>query len=176
MEAYQLMQIGFYVCLAVAGIFFIGAIYLFFRFDIRSILSEKSGKRKEKAIKELLEDYRAGRTHPTGNSMKKTVETGDLKAVIKKGFVQSPEELDAPLTEEIKQKDDAVTSYARGAIRIDESIEPETLDCPTVRLDAVDSAVLVQSATIPDVENVHFEIVRKTVCRSTEEIIRPINE
>lgn len=163
METYQILQIGFYVCLAAAGVFFIGGIYLFFRFDIRSILSEKSGQRKEKAIKELREDYRAGRTH-------RPTDSADMRRYTPKvSAIPSPDPILPKMT---AQKDSSGAGFARGAIRIDESIEPSILDSPTVRLDAVDSAVLVQSATIPEVENVRFEIVRKTVCRSTDEIIK----
>ncbi len=166
METYQILQIGFYVCLAAAGVFFIGGIYLFLRFDIRSILSEKSGQRKEKAIKELREDYRAGRTHRQTDSTARS--TGKKTDSVTKGVLEAPR---STLPNPLSQSDNAVASYSRRAVRIDESIEPSILDCPTVRLDAVDSSTLVQSATIPEVENVRFEIVRKTVCRSTDELI-----
>lgn len=158
MESYQMMQIGFYVCLAVAVLFFIVSVLLFFRFDIRTILSVKSGKRNEKAVKELTEENRAtGRMYRRNKTAVKNQSGGKRNAVRKKDAVRTP--------------DAAVENYTRRTVPDVNRLDPSVFNSPTVRLDAVDSAALVQSATIPEVEDVRFDIVRNTVLHATDEII-----
>ena len=172
MEPYQMMQIGFYVCLAVAVLFLIISTALFFRFDIPTILSVRSGKKKEKAIKEMLAEVKTtGRMRRTKSPVHKDSTAGYQKTVIKQGVVQTPNELDGTVTE-VKpvQTDDSVVYDKHHGEAGEETVEPSTLESPTIRLDAVDSAVLVQSATIPEVEGVRFDIVRKTVYSAAEGI------
>ena len=160
METYQMMQIGFYVCLAVAVLFFIVSVLLFFRFDIRTILSEKSGKKKEKAVKELLEENRAtGRMYRRNQNAVKNPGAG-------RAAVQNADRALYARSAAAAQNNDLLSDDVE-ANRLD----PSVFDSPTVRLDAVDSAMLVQSATIPEVEGVRFDIVRNTVLVATDEII-----
>ncbi|MBQ3264263.1 MAG: hypothetical protein IJH07_00660 [Ruminococcus sp.] len=191
METYQIMQIGFYVCLALAVLFFIISLLLFFLFDVRAIIAAKSGKKKAKSIKELEAENSA-----TGRLMRKKPAartTGNLekkKPVIKKGVVQTPAELDgSSATAKIRKKGKTAeigrtaelgkqpaqpvpdTSGAEetsvlGAERAETSV---LYDSPTVRLDSAETTILVQSASIPEVEGVRFEIVKKIVCVSTQE-------
>lgn len=173
MDTYQMMQIGFYVCLAVAVLFVVFSIILFFRFDIPSILSAKSGKKKEKAIKEMLAEVRAtGRMRRTKSPVRKDNGTGYQKTVIKQGVVRTPDEPDS-FAEDLNppQTDDSVAYDMRRSAAGDEIVAPPVSDSPTIRLDAVDSALVVQSATIPEVEGVHFDIVRKTVYSDAKETI-----
>ncbi|MBQ3331257.1 MAG: hypothetical protein IJG87_08795 [Ruminococcus sp.] len=172
MESYQMMQIGFYVCLTVAILFFAVSLLLYFKFDIRSILSAKTGKKREKAVRELLEESRTtGRMYRNRRTKINDANTGEGKAAVKKGAVRALDEPAVSGSDTRAPNEDAVESYTRGA-HGRERLDPSVSDSPTVRLDAVDSAVLVQSATIPEVEGVRFEIVRKTVLSASEEKIK----
>ena len=174
METYQMMQVGFYVCIAVAVLFLIISIWLFFRFDIPSILSVRSGKKKEKAIREMLAEVKTtGRMRRTKSAVHKDNTTGYQKTVIKQGVIQAPGELDGTVTDvKPTQTDDSVAYDNHRFEAGDETVEPSMFESPTIRLDAVDSAMLVQSATVPEVEGVRFDIVRKTVLTAAEETIK----
>lgn len=161
-EAYHMMRIGFYVCLTVAALFFSVGAVMFFRFDIRAILSARSEKTKAKAVREMAEENRTTGKFPR---RKPTAPRRSGASPAKGGAVQTPDALAAGAA------DDFVESYARRAAAGDDRRESFDADSPTVRLDAVDSALLVQSATIPEVEGVRFEIVRKTILTAAAERI-----
>ena len=192
METYQILQIGFYICLAVAVLFFIVTLLLFFLFDIRTIFAARTGKQKAKSIKELQEaNTSTGRLMRRKPSSRKTGSPENKKPVIKKGVVLSPGEIDGSAatakikkgkTAEIKAKN-ATSADGSGetallddgseetAILGAERVMTSVLDSPTVRLDSADTTVLVESASIPDVEGVRFDIVKKAVLVHTEEIV-----
>ena len=189
METYQIMEIGFYVCLAVAVLFFIISLLLFFLFDVRSILAAKSGKKKAKSIKELEAESNA-----TGRLMKRkpvSRTTGNLdkkKPVIKKGVVQTPEELagsaitaeipgakkgqttGAPISAGGEQTSLLGEDSAETEVLGSERVETSVLDSPTVRLDTAQTTVLVQSASIPEVEGVRFDVVKRVVSKVADGI------
>lgn len=113
METYEILRIGFYVCLAVAVLFFILTILLFFMFDIPGILSSRSGKTRAKTIREMEET-----NSTTGRLMQKKRTpntTGNLekhKVTVKKGTVLTPNQVTGSgitekirITQEIKKPD-----------------------------------------------------------------------
>lgn len=218
METYEILRIGFFVCLAVAILFLILSVLLFFMFDIPGILSSRSGKTKAKTIKEMEET-----NSTTGRLMQKKRAqntTGNLekhKVTVKKGVVITPEQATGSgitakikITEEIGKPDDGASETsalgadsaetaplgadtaetavlgadasetavlgadnAETAVLGESPAETSVLDGTgvTQRFGDSETTVLVQSATVPAVEGVKFDIVKKVIVCDTQEIV-----
>ena len=98
-----MMRIGFYVCLAVAGLFLVLTIMLFFMFDIPGIISARSGKAKAKTIQEMKDTNSTTGRLLQKKHTPKTTGNLDKKVKVKKGTVLTPDQMNgSSITEEIK--------------------------------------------------------------------------
>lgn len=104
METYEILRIGFYVCLAVAALFLVLTILLFFMFDIPGIISSRSGKTRAKTIQEMEEtNSTTGRLMQKKRTPKTTGNLEKHKVTVKKGTVLTPNQVTgAGITEKIK--------------------------------------------------------------------------
>lgn len=207
METYEMMRIGFYVCLAVAGLFLVLTIMLFFMFDIPGIISARSGKAKAKTIQEMKDTNSTTGRLLQKKHTPKTTGNLDKKVKVKKGTVLTPDQMNgSSITEEIKAPqenanpaegssetaalgaDTAMTAplgadaaqtavlgadAAQTAVLGAEPAQTAVLgtDAVTQRFGESETAVLVQSASVPPAEGVTFEVVKKVILCDTQEIV-----
>ena len=215
LENYEIMRIGFFVCLAVAGLFLVLTILLFFMFDIPGIISSRSGKTKAKTIQEMEEtNSTTGRLLQKKHTSKTTGNLKKQKVTVKQGTVLTPNQINGSgITEEIQpdQKKentdgssetailgadaaqtaplgndssetavlgaDAAQTSVLGADAAQTSVlgadaaQTEVLDAVTQRYGDSETAVLVQSASVPAVEGVRFEITKNVILCDTQEIV-----
>ena len=197
METYEMMRIGFYVCLAVAGLFLVLTIMLFFMFDIPGIISARSGKAKAKTIQEMKDTNSTTGRLLQKKHTPKTTGNLDKKVKVKKGTVLTPDQMNGSgITEEIKtpqeKADPAEGSAETAALGADTAMtaplgadaaqtavlgaEPAQTavlgaDAVTQRFGDSETAVLVQSASVPPAEGVTFEVVKKVILCDTQEIV-----
>ena len=207
METYEMMRIGFYVCLAVAGLFLVLTIMLFFMFDIPGIISARSGKAKAKTIQEMKDTNSTTGRLLQKKHTPKTTGNLDKKVKVKKGTVLTPDQMNGSgITEEIKtpqeNADPAEGSAETAALGADTAMtaplgadaaqtavlgadaaqtavlgaEPAQTavlgtDAVTQRFGESETAVLVQSASVPPAEGVTFEVVKKVILCDTQEIV-----
>lgn len=197
METYEMMRIGFYVCLAVAGLFLVLTIMLFFMFDIPGIISARSGKAKAKTIQEMKDTNSTTGRLLQKKHTPKTTGNLDKKVKVKKGTVLTPDQMNGSgITEEIKtpqeNADPAEGSAETAALGADTAMtaplgavaaqtavlgaEPAQTavlgaDAVTQRFGDSETAVLVQSASVPPAEGVTFEVVKKVILCDTQEIV-----
>lgn len=202
-----MMRIGFYVCLAVAGLFLVLTIMLFFMFDIPGIISARSGKAKAKTIQEMKDTNSTTGRLLQKKHTPKTTGNLDKKVKVKKGTVLTPDQMNgSSITEEIKAPqenanpaegssetaalgaDTAMTAplgadaaqtavlgadAAQTAVLGAEPAQTAVLgtDAVTQRFGESETAVLVQSASVPPAEGVTFEVVKKVILCDTQEIV-----
>ena len=202
-----MMRIGFYVCLAVAGLFLVLTIMLFFMFDIPGIISARSGKAKAKTIQEMKDTNSTTGRLLQKKHTPKTTGNLDKKVKVKKGTVLTPDQMNGSgITEEIKTPqenanpaegssetaalgaDTAMTAplgadaaqtavlgtdAAQTAVLGAEPAQTAVLgtDAVTQRFGESETAVLVQSASVPPAEGVTFEVVKKVILCDTQEIV-----
>lgn len=192
-----MMRIGFYVCLAVAGLFLVLTIMLFFMFDIPGIISARSGKAKAKTIQEMKDTNSTTGRLLQKKHTPKTTGNLDKKVKVKKGTVLTPDQMNGSgITEEIKTPqenadpaeglaetaalgaDTAMTAplgadAAQTAVLGAEPAQTAVLgaDAVTQRFGDSETAVLVQSASVPPAEGVTFEVVKKVILCDTQEIV-----
>lgn len=192
-----MMRIGFYVCLAVAGLFLVLTIMLFFMFDIPGIISARSGKAKAKTIQEMKDTNSTTGRLLQKKHTPKTTGNLDKKVKVKKGTVLTPDQMNGSgITEEIKtpqeNADPAEGSAETAALGADTAMtaplgadaaqtavlgaEPAQTavlgtDAVTQRFGESETAVLVQSASVPPAEGVTFEVVKKVILCDTQEIV-----
>lgn len=186
MENYEIMRIGFFVCLAVAGLFLVLTILLFFMFDIPGIISSRSGKTKAKTIREMEEtNSSTGRLLQKKHTPRTTGNLEKQKVTVKKGTVLTPNQVSGSgITEEIKVTQEipkpadgsAETSAlsadaAQTAVLGAEKAQTAVLDAVTQRFGDSETAVLVQAASVPAAEGVSFEIIKKVILCDTQEIV-----
>lgn len=197
METYEMMRIGFYICLAVAGLFLVLTIMLFFMFDIPGIISARSGKAKAKTIQEMKDTNSTTGRLLQKKHTPKTTGNLDKKVKVKKGTVLTPDQMNGSgITEEIKtpqeNADPAEGSAETAALGADTAMtaplgadaaqtavlgaEPAQTavlgaDAVTQRFGDSETAVLVQSASVPPAEGVTFEVVKKVILCDTQEIV-----
>ena len=192
-----MMRIGFYVCLAVAGLFLVLTIMLFFMFDIPGIISARSGKAKAKTIQEMKDTNSTTGRLLQKKHTPKTTGNLDKKVKVKKGTVLTPDQMNGSgITEEIKTPqenadpaegsaetaalgaDTAMTAplgadAAQTAVLVAEPAQTAVLgaDAVTQRFGESETAVLVQSASVPPAEGVTFEVIKKVIVCDTQEIV-----
>ena len=192
-----MMRIGFYICLAVAGLFLVLTIMLFFMFDIPGIISARSGKAKAKTIQEMKDTNSTTGRLLQKKHTPKTTGNLDKKVKVKKGTVLTPDQMNGSgITEEIKtpqeNADPAEGSAETAALGADTAMtaplgadaaqtavlgaEPAQTavlgaDAVTQRFGDSETAVLVQSASVPPAEGVTFEVVKKVILCDTQEIV-----
>lgn len=206
MESYEIMRIGFYICLAVAVLFFVLSVLLFIMFDIPGIFASRSGKTKEKTIREMEEtNSTTGRLMQKKRTQNTTDNLKKHKVTVKKGVVLTPDQMNGSgitekirITQEIGKPNegasetaalgaDSAQTAALGADSAETAVlgedsaqtavlgaapaETAVLDGVTQRFGDSETTVLVQSANVPDVEGVRFEITKKVIVCDTQEII-----
>lgn len=189
MDIFNYFQIGFYSCLAVAVLFFVITLILFFLFDVRSILAARSGREKARTIKEM-----EAVTNTTGRLVQKkgvprsTGKLKDQKPLVTKGTVVPPSKLDdgSGITEDIKGSEETSMLGAdtdQTMILGAESNQTQVLgedraqtsvlnaDIPTQQFGEAQTTVLVSADSISEVEGVRFEIVKNIICCGTDETV-----
>ena len=174
MGSIDILNIGFILCLAIAILFFIISIVLFFVFDIRTIFSIRSGRAQAKTVKEMQEaNANTGRLR-----IGKHTQTSKLS--------KAPQTTAQPVQSNVPQREEDITERLSES---DGSAETTILDSQasagadeTQVLSFGDSyaetSVLgsnpepaSQAADPAPAIGINFEIIKKVIWRDTEEVI-----
>ena len=183
--------------MAVAGLFLVLTIMLFFLFDIPGIISARSGKAKAKTIQEMKDTNTSTGRLLQKKHTPKTTGNLDKKVKVKKGTVLTPNQMNGTgITEKIKNTQaiakpvdgssettalgaDAAQTVPLGADTAQTAVlgadaaqtSVLSADAVTQRFGDAETAVLVQSANVPAAEGVTFEVVKKVIVCDTQEIV-----
>ena len=85
MDLISIFRICFYICLAFTILFFIISVVLFFLFDIKTIFNIRTGRAKQKTIKEMQAAYNStGRLRVDGKTLTSQLSKNDKKNIKKK--------------------------------------------------------------------------------------------
>lgn len=85
MDLISIFRICFYVCLAFTILFFIISVVLFFLFDIKTIFNIRTGRAKQKTIKEMqAANNSTGRLRVDGKTLTSQLSKNDKKNIKKK--------------------------------------------------------------------------------------------
>lgn len=166
----------FTLCLAFAILFFVIAVVLFFIFDIRTIFSIRSGRAQAKTVKEMQEAnsntgrLRVGKQTQTAKLSPEQSKQRQVTSKLSKAKAPVPPPVAAPAQYE------PAPVVNETQLLSQESAETEVLSSETSVLS--ESSYTPSQATtqpvVPDEEpaNIYFEIVKKVICRGTDEVIR----
>ena len=183
MDAISLLKTGFIICLSAAILFFIITVALFFIFDIKTIFMIRSGRAQAKSIKEMQNaNANTGHLRSTKTSgaktSKKHVEkprTQEISAPTAAPLTANPYPQSSPapeqITEELAYEDTAnQTEVLAQHHPVDVTI-PEPAYSETVVLSEVTDQTFEQKPA-EHKAGIYFEVIKKIVCRDTEEVIR----
>ena len=85
MDLISIFRICFYICLAFTILFFIISVVLFFLFDIKTIFNIRTGRAKQKTIKEMqAANNSTGRLRVDGKTLTSQLSKNDKKNIKKK--------------------------------------------------------------------------------------------
>ena len=85
MDLISIFRICFYICLAFTILFFIISVVLFFLFDIKTIFNIRTGRAKQKTIKEMqAANNSTGRLRVDGKTLTSQLSKNDKKNIGKK--------------------------------------------------------------------------------------------
>lgn len=184
MDLISVFNTAFVICLAGAILFFIISIVLFFLFDIRTIFMIRSGRAQAKTVKEMQEAnsstgrLRVGKSTQTA-SLKKGKKTSKIGVVVPPAQTDDfpkPEENDR--TEQLEQVENEALypeTAAGEAAETEVLKESETTVLKTDEtslLSQVDDAKYEAEAQQEPTVEIYFDIVKKILCRDTDEVIR----
>lgn len=182
MESNSLINIFetcFQVCLAFTVLFLVISIVLFFLFDIRAIFNIRTGRAKNKTIKEMqAANNTTGRLRVGGKTLtsklgkeQKNRTRGPVVVPPQpvQGYSTNPTEIlpsdGSENPTEVLQSDNAQT----------EVLNQSTGEGETSRLSELTAEKIEQSDQQYDasscIQDIHFEIVKKVVCIHTDEVI-----
>ena len=170
MDSITIFHTGFIICLAGSILFFVISVLLFFLFDIRTIFAIRSGRAQAKTVKEMQEAnsstgrLRIGKATQTSSLKKKTSAKPPVKSPISAAApVPHTAETALPVTEEVLM----TTESSDGGFGETEALAD--VKSETTVLSSELSAAPDESSA--DQRDIHFVIVKKIVCRDTEEIV-----
>ena len=181
MDLISIFRICFYICLAFTILFFIISVVLFFLFDIKTIFNIRTGRAKQKTIKEMqAANNSTGRLRVDGKTLTSQLSKNDKKnikkkrenvIVVKEQYVNQSKtpygdgsenttvlQPQAEPTAVLSQPD--IQSYDPGAQTTQQLSES---DMNNIGYD--------NSFAYDNVQNVNFQIVKKLVVVHTDEII-----
>lgn len=187
MDLISIFRICFYICLAFTILFFIISVVLFFLFDIKTIFNIRTGRAKQKTIKEMqAANNSTGRLRVDGKTLTSQLSKNDKKNIGKK----RENIIVPPQTEPVKEQhvNQSKTPYGDGSENT--TVLPQDAE-PTAVLSQPDiqsydpGAQTTQQLSESDmnnigydnsfaydnVQNVNFQIVKKLVVIHTDEII-----
>ena len=178
MDLISIFRICFYVCLAFTILFFIISVVLFFLFDIKTIFNIRTGRAKQKTIKEMQAANNSTLTSQLAKNDKKNIKKKRENIIV------------PPQTEPVKEQyvNQSKTPYGDGSENT--TVLPQDAE-PTAVLSQPDiqsydpGAQTTQQLSESDmnnigydnsfaydnVQNVNFQIVKKLVVIHTDEII-----
>ena len=186
MDLISVFNTAFVICLSGAILFFVISVVLFFLFDIRTIFMIRSGRAQAKTVKEMQDAnantgrLRVGKTTQT-SSLKKGKKTSKIGSVVPP--VQPPAEASKPeieyeRTEQLENNETGAPfsdSAGTEASETDVLKESETTilkSDETSLLSQVDDIKYEADNQVGSVDEVYFDIVKKIICRDTDEVIR----
>ncbi|MBQ4569201.1 MAG: hypothetical protein IJA62_04020 [Ruminococcus sp.] len=177
MNSIEILNTGFTLCLAIGILFLIISIVLFFVFDIRTIFSIRTGRAQAKTVKEMQTAnantgrLRAGKQTQTGKLSKNSTTVRTASVVAPPAAQQSrdiTEQLDADRgiaeTEVLDTQDGHGTDETQ-------VLKTQEFDAETSVLGS-NSAYSTASTESENVTAIYFEVIKKVVCRDTDEVVR----
>lgn len=168
MNIINILNTGFTLCLAFAILFFVIAVVLFFIFDIRTIFNIRSGRAQAKTVKEMQEaNSNTGRLR-----VGKQTQTAKLSSDQQKSRQggKAPERT-APVPAPAKQEAEPVFGGADETQVLSQNSSAAVTEMLSNKPDTTES-VAVSKNTSSAEEEIYFEIVKKVICRDTDEVIR----
>lgn len=174
MDIINILNTCFTLCLAFTILFFIISVVLFFVFDIRTVFNIRSGRAQAKTVKEMQEaNSNTGRLR-----VGKQTQTAKLTGFSTHG--KPPVSREQQTTEQLPRSNqgaDATTVLSTensGAdetqlLSQDESFT-EVLNNNSVPSEPV-QVDFSHTQSTPEVAIINFEVVKKVICRGTDEVI-----
>ena len=189
MDLISIFRICFYVCLAFTILFFIISVVLFFLFDIKTIFNIRTGRAKQKTIKEMqAANNSTGRLRVDGKTLTSQLSKNDKND--KKNIKKRENIIVPPQTEPVKEQyvNQSKTPYGDGSENttvLQPQAEPTAVlsqpDIQSYDPGAQTTQQLFESDmnnigydnsfAYDNVQNVNFQIVKKLVVIHTDEII-----
>lgn len=175
MNLIETLNLGFTLCLAVGIIFLLISIVLFFVFDIRTIFSIRTGRAQAKTVKEMQSAntntgrLRVGKQTQTGKLSKDSSPVRTAKVVPPSAPQPQPSE---DITEQLSASGANETSVleSQSGYGTDETqlLKTEEIYAET----SVLSNNPVQNTGYENVQGIYFEVIKKIICRDTDEVVR----
>lgn len=187
MDLISIFRICFYICLAFTILFFIISVVLFFLFDIKTIFNIRTGRAKQKTIKEMqAANNSTGRLRVDGKTL-----TSQLSKNGKKNIGKKRENVIVPpQTEPVKEQyvNQNKTPYGDGSENTTvlqpqaeptavlsqpdiQSYDPGAQTTQQLSESDMNNIGYDNSFAYDNVQNVNFQIVKKLVVIHTDEII-----
>lgn len=187
MDLISIFRICFYICLAFTILFFIISVVLFFLFDIKTIFNIRTGRAKQKTIKEMqAANNSTGRLRVDGKTLTSQLSKNDKKNTKRK----KENVIVTPQTEPVKQQyvNQNKTPYGDGSENttvLPQDAEPTAVLSqpdvqsydpgaqPTQQLSEsdVNNIGYDNSFAYGNVQDVNFQVVKKLVVIHTDETI-----
>ena len=187
MDLISIFRICFYVCLAFTILFFIISVVLFFLFDIKTIFNIRTGRAKQKTIKEKqAANNSTGRLRVDGKTLTSQLSKNDKKNIKKK----RENIIVPPQTEPVKEQyvNQSKTPYGDGSENTTvlqpqaeptavlsqpdiQSYDPGAQTTQQLSESDMNNIGYDNSFAYDNVQNVNFQIVKKLVVIHTDEII-----
>ncbi len=168
----EILNTCFILCLSIGILFLIISVVLFFMFDIRTVYNIRSGRAQAKTVKEMQE------ANSTTGRLRVGKATQTAKLTTSKPPVAAPAP-SGPATDELPAQPapQAVQtgSYEETQLLSDDAAETSILSQDVAETSVLSSAtndVVTQTADDSPVEEVYFEVIKKIICRDTDEVIR----
>ncbi len=177
MDLISIFRICFYICLAFTILFFIISVVLFFLFDIKTIFNIRTGRAKQKTIKEMqAANNSTGRLRVDGKTLTSQLSKNDKKNIKKRENIIVP-----PQTEPVKEQyvNQSKTPYGDGSENTTvlqpqadiQSYDPGAQTTQQLSESDMNNIGYDNSFAYDNVKNVNFQIVKKLVVIHTDEII-----
>lgn len=187
MDLISIFRICFYICLAFTILFFIISVVLFFLFDIKTIFNIRTGRAKQKTIKEMqAANNSTGRLRVEGKTLTSQLSKNDKKNTGKK----RENIIVPPQTEPVKEQyvNQSKTPYGDGSENTTvlqpqaeptaalsqpdiQSYDPGAQTTQQLSESDMNNIGYDNSFAYDNVPNVNFQIVKKLVVIHTDETI-----
>ncbi len=171
----EILNTCFILCLSIGILFLIISVVLFFMFDIRTVYNIRSGRAQAKTVKEMQE------ANSTTGRLRVGKATQTAKLTTPKPPVAAPapsgpatDELPAPPAPQAVQ----TGSYEETQLLSNDAAQTSILSQDVAETSVLSAAANEVSAPVAQtsgdapVEEVYFEVIKKIICRDTDEVIR----
>lgn len=179
MDSISVLNTAYIICLAMAILFFVISVVLFFLFDIRTIYMIRSGRAQAKTVKEMQEiNASTGRLRVAGKT-----QTGSMKKEKPhQNVIQPPSpavnQTPAQPAADYPQEEDYSEGYATTEkLPAPDAAAAEVLptfdggEDTTVLRNYAETSVLASNEAKPS-PTIYFDVIKKIALCDTEEIIR----